>query len=92
MADIHSEGRARNGNGASVARAGWAVQPAARNEGRRGGPAAPDGGRMAALRIGAFFAASWLAAAVLYFGRHSVALIVVSGVVALGGLDVMRPE
>jgi len=47
---------------------------------------------LAALRIGAFFAVSWLAAAVLYFGRHSVALIVVSGVVALGGLDVMRPE
>ncbi len=90
MADIHSEGRARSGNGASVARAGWAVQPAARNERRRGGP--PESGRMAALRIGAFFAASWLAAAVLYFGRHSVALIVVSGVVALGGLDVMRPE
>ncbi|HVW52293.1 MAG TPA: hypothetical protein VHC91_18220 [Trinickia sp.] len=90
MADIHSEGRARNGNGASVARAGWAVQPAARNERRRGGP--PESGRMAALRIGAFFAATWLAAAVLYFGRHSVALIVVSGVVALGGLDVMRPE
>jgi hypothetical protein len=33
-----------------------------------------------------------LGEAVLYFGRHSVALIVVSGVVALGGLDVMRPE
>lgn len=89
MSDTHSEGRARNGNGASVARAGWTAQPAARSE---RGPAAPGGGRLAALRIGAFFAVSWLAAAVLYFGRHSVALIVVSGVVALGGLDVMRPE
>lgn len=92
MSDTHLEGRARNGNGASVARAGWTMQPAARRARREGGPAAPGGGRMTALRIGAFFAASWLAAAVLYFGRHSVALIVLSGVVALGGLDVMRPE
>lgn len=92
MSDTHSEGRERNGNGASVARAEWTAQPSARSERRRGGPAAPGGGRLAALRIGAFFAVSWLAAAVLYFGRHSVALIVVSGVVALGGLDVMRPE
>lgn len=46
----------------------------------------------AMARIGAFCAASWLAAAVLYFGRHSVALIVLSGVVALGGFDLFRPE
>ncbi|MBU6489759.1 MAG: hypothetical protein KGQ57_18360 [Burkholderiales bacterium] len=92
MSDTHSEGRARNGNGAAVAQARWMAQLPARGARRTGGPAAPGGGRLAALRIGAFFAASWLAAAVLYFGRHSVALIVVSGVVALGGLDVVRPE
>lgn len=46
----------------------------------------------AMARIGAFCAASWLAAAVLYFGRHSVALMVLSGVVALGGFDLFRPE
>lgn len=46
----------------------------------------------AMARIGAFCAASWSAAAVLYFGRHSVALIVLSGVVALGGYDLFRPE
>jgi hypothetical protein len=46
----------------------------------------------ALARIGAFCAASWSAAAVLYFGRHSVALIVLSGVVALGGFDLFRPE
>lgn len=44
------------------------------------------------LRIGAFCAATWAAAAVLYFGRHSVALIVLSGVVALGGFDLFRPD
>jgi hypothetical protein len=42
--------------------------------------------------MGAFCAASWSAAAVLYFGRHSVAFIVLSGVVALGGFDLLRPE
>ena len=47
---------------------------------------------LALARIGAFCAASWSAAAVLYFGRHSVALIVLSGVVALGGFDLFRPE
>lgn len=42
-------------------------------------------------RIAAFAVTSWSAAALLYFGQHSVALIVLSGVVALGGFDMLRP-
>jgi len=42
-------------------------------------------------RIGAFFLATWLSAAILYFGQHSMALIALSGVVALGGFDLLRP-
>ncbi|BAN23994.1 putative membrane protein [Caballeronia insecticola] len=36
--------------------------------------------------------AAWSAAALLYFGRHSAALIVLSGVLALAGFDLVRPE
>lgn len=46
----------------------------------------------AMVRIGALCGASWLAAAVLYFGRHSVALMALSGVIALAGFDLARPE
>jgi hypothetical protein len=42
-------------------------------------------------RIAAFSATTWSAAALLYFGQHSVALIVLSGVVALAGFDLFRP-
>ncbi|MGF6574911.1 hypothetical protein SAMN05443245_3545 [Paraburkholderia fungorum] len=42
-------------------------------------------------RIAAFAVTSWSAAGLLYFGQHSVALIVVSGVVALAGFDLLRP-
>jgi hypothetical protein len=42
-------------------------------------------------QIGAFFAASWAAAAMLYLGRHSVPMIALSGVVALAGFDLFRP-
>ncbi|WGS54274.1 hypothetical protein LFL96_24955 [Paraburkholderia sp. D15] len=42
-------------------------------------------------RIAAFALANWSAAGLLYFGQHSVALIVVSGVVALAGFDLLRP-
>jgi len=42
-------------------------------------------------RIGVFVAASWLAAAMLYFGRHSVPMIALSGVVALAGFDLSKP-
>ncbi|WP_345815351.1 hypothetical protein AAGS40_23525 [Paraburkholderia sp. PREW-6R] len=42
-------------------------------------------------RIAAFSATTWSAAALLYFGQHSVALIVMSGVVALAGFDLLRP-
>jgi hypothetical protein len=42
-------------------------------------------------RIGAFCVASWLSAAILHFGQHSPALIVLSGVVVLGGFDLLRP-
>jgi hypothetical protein len=37
-------------------------------------------------RIAAFSLATWSAAAILYFGQHSVALMVV-----LGGFDLLRP-
>ncbi|MFL9986876.1 hypothetical protein PQR46_41045 [Paraburkholderia sediminicola] len=42
-------------------------------------------------RIAAFALTSWSAAGLLYFGQHSVALIVVSGVIALAGFDLLRP-
>ncbi|HYS63506.1 MAG TPA: hypothetical protein VEN30_06765 [Paraburkholderia sp.] len=42
-------------------------------------------------RVAAFSLASWSAAALLYFGQHSVSLIVVSGVVVLAGFDLLRP-
>ncbi|MFM0324091.1 hypothetical protein [Caballeronia glebae] len=35
---------------------------------------------------------AWSAAALLYFGRNSAALIVLSGVLALAGFDLLRPE
>ena len=50
---------------------------------------APD---YAMVRIGALCGASWLAAAVLYFGRHSVVLMALSGVIALAGFDLVRPD
>jgi hypothetical protein len=42
-------------------------------------------------RIAAFSLATWTAAAILYFGQHSVAMIALSGVVVLGGFDMLRP-
>ncbi|AIO69002.1 hypothetical protein DM82_5980 [Burkholderia oklahomensis] len=42
-------------------------------------------------RIGAFFIATWSAAAILYLGRHSVPMIAMSGVVALASFDLFRP-
>ncbi|WP_122887593.1 hypothetical protein [Burkholderia pseudomallei] len=42
-------------------------------------------------RIGAFFIATWIAAALLYLGRHSVPMIAMSGVVAFAGFDLLRP-
>ena len=42
-------------------------------------------------RIGAFFIATWSAAAMLYLGRHSVPLMALSGVIALGSFDLFRP-
>ncbi|ALF91051.1 MULTISPECIES: hypothetical protein [Ralstonia solanacearum species complex] len=42
-------------------------------------------------RMGAFFIASWTAAALLYFGQHSLPLTVLSGVVVLAGFDLLRP-
>ena len=42
-------------------------------------------------RMGAFFIASWTAAALLYFGQHSQPLTVLSGVVVLAGFDLLRP-
>ncbi|MFX1736163.1 hypothetical protein PXJ20_05990 [Paraburkholderia sp. A1RI_3L] len=42
-------------------------------------------------RIGAFFVASWLAAATLYLGRHSVPFMALSGVIVFAGLDLLRP-
>ena len=42
-------------------------------------------------RIAAFSLATWSAAAILYYGQHSVAMIALSGVVVLGGFDLLRP-
>jgi hypothetical protein len=50
------------------------------------------GPRAEIARIGAFFASSWLAAAALYLGRHSVGLIAVSAVLVFAGFDLFRPE
>ncbi len=43
-------------------------------------------------RIAAFCLTAWSAAAILYFGQHSVALIALSGVVVLAGFDLFRPD
>ena len=42
-------------------------------------------------KLAVFTLASWSAAALLYFGQHSVAMIVLSGVVVFGGFDLLRP-
>lgn len=42
-------------------------------------------------RMSAFFGASWLAAALLYFGQHSLPLMALAGVVLLAGFDLSRP-
>ncbi|HEX7910121.1 MAG TPA: hypothetical protein VF534_18810 [Paraburkholderia sp.] len=42
-------------------------------------------------QIAAFALTSWSAAGLLYFGQHSVALMVVSGVVVLAGYDLLHP-
>jgi len=42
-------------------------------------------------RIAAFAATCWSAAGLLYFGRHPVARVALSGVVALAGFDLFRP-
>ncbi|HEY2019560.1 hypothetical protein [Paraburkholderia sp.] len=42
-------------------------------------------------RIAAFAVMCWSAAGLLYLGQHSVALIALSGVVALAGFDLLRP-
>jgi hypothetical protein len=47
--------------------------------------------RLIMKRIAAFSLATWTAAAILYFGQHSVAMIALSGVVVLGGFDMLRP-
>jgi MFS superfamily sulfate permease-like transporter len=41
--------------------------------------------------IGAFCISTWLAAVVLFLGRHSVPLMAVSGVIVFAGLDLFRP-
>lgn len=43
-------------------------------------------------RMVAFFASTWLAAAILYLGRHSVPMMALSGVVVFAGLDLFRPD
>ncbi|MGY6124441.1 hypothetical protein ACW9YV_02820 [Paraburkholderia strydomiana] len=42
-------------------------------------------------KLAAFTFASWSAAALLYFGQHSVALIAVTGVLVLASFDLLRP-
>jgi hypothetical protein len=48
-------------------------------------------GKLIMKRIAAFSLATWSAAAILYFGQHTVAMIALSGVVVLGGFDLLRP-
>jgi hypothetical protein len=43
-------------------------------------------------RFAALCITTWSAAALLYFGRHSAALIVLSGVLVLAGFDLLRPD
>jgi hypothetical protein len=43
-------------------------------------------------RIAAFCLTAWSAAAVLYFGQHSVAMMALSGVVIFAGLDLCGPS
>ncbi len=43
-------------------------------------------------RLATLCLATWSAAALLYFGRHSVAFIVLSGVLALAGFDLVQPQ
>ncbi|WP_199272382.1 hypothetical protein [Paraburkholderia acidisoli] len=43
-------------------------------------------------RIVAFCVSTWLAAAILLIGRHSVPLMALSGVIVFAGLDLFRPE
>lgn len=42
--------------------------------------------------MGAFFISTWLAAAILFLGRHSVPMMALSGVVVFAGLDLFRPD
>lgn len=42
-------------------------------------------------RVAGFAGMCWSAAGLLYVGQHSVAMIVVSGVVVLAGFDLLRP-
>ncbi|MFC4705746.1 hypothetical protein [Paraburkholderia caffeinitolerans] len=42
--------------------------------------------------MAAFFASTWLAAAILYLGRHSVPMMALSGVLVFAGLDLFRPD
>lgn len=43
-------------------------------------------------RMAAFFISTWLAAAILYLGRHSVPLMALSGVLVFAGFDLFRPD
>ncbi|MDR3095851.1 MAG: hypothetical protein LBV73_02125 [Paraburkholderia sp.] len=43
-------------------------------------------------RMAAFFISTWLAAAILYLGRHSVPMMALSGVLVFAGLDLFRPD
>lgn len=42
--------------------------------------------------LAAFTAVLWSAAGLLYIGQHSVALIAVTGVMVLAGLDLCTPS
>ncbi|NLP60462.1 hypothetical protein [Paraburkholderia sacchari] len=43
-------------------------------------------------RMAAFFVSTWLAAAILYLGRHSVPMMALSGVLVFAGLDLFHPD
>jgi MFS superfamily sulfate permease-like transporter len=42
--------------------------------------------------MAAFFISTWLAAAILFLGRHSVPMMALSGVLVFAGLDLFRPD
>lgn len=93
MANANPEGQ--SSKTVTPARTGamtWGTDAENRPKRAHGDSVAAKARDYAMVRIGALCGASWMAAAVLYFGRHSLALMALSGVIALAGFDLARPE